>query len=182
MAEHLAQEEYKKNMKKIIAMVLLVIAFGGVYSQTDVTVRTSESAPIFRAAFTDVDSIVASNVYYSEPFDISSIQSQTLYLTDSLYSAATTTADTVLVILQGIFDYGNSKKSYIRLDTAVIVSNVTAQNTLSLTAYAPEVRFEIRNKTTTVASQNRNNKVLYLNLFANTTNYLRERRSFGNLP
>lgn len=180
-------KESKNKMKKILIAILFLLATGTAFSQVaTVARRSTESAPIFSCIFTDVDSIVATNVYTSDWFDISAMQSQSLYLADSLYSPATTTADTVLVILRGRYQFGKegttTKQAYIRCDTITVFSNVVAVNTMSLSTYAPEVQFEIRNKTTTVASQNRNNKKLYLNLFSNTTNYLRPHPTYGNLP
>jgi hypothetical protein len=171
-------------MKKIIIAILLMFVFSGVYAQS-VTVQegSTKSTPVISAKFTDVDSVVATNIYVSNWFDLTALQGQTIYLTDSLYSVATTTADTVLVIIQGRFSVPNTGQYFqVNQDTITVFSNVVAQNTLSLSSYAPESRFLVKNKTTTVASQNRNNKVLWLNLFGNTTNYLRPHKNYGNLP
>ena len=178
VADHLAQEESNTEMKKIIIVILLLFTVASAYSQVATWQRrATESGPVFYIIFTDVDSL-STEADASNFIDISAIQGQTIYLSDSLYSGATTTGDTCFIIFQGRYEFGNSKSAQLNIDTITVVSNVVAQNALSLSGYGPDVRVLIKNKNATA----RNNKQLYLNLFANTTNYLRDRKSYGNLP
>jgi len=177
----LQAEEYKTTMKKIIIAILLLFAVSNVFSQTVFQRRSTESAPFFSWYFNQTDTL-GSKIISSDWFDASAIIGQTVYVTDSLYSLGG--ADTVVIYL-----YGRTTGDYkyqMLIDTIgispLITSNATIQvlqETLQNTKYFPEMRWVIQNKS---SGGNPRKFKLFLSMYANTTNYLRPHKQYGNLP
>lgn len=162
-----------------------MFVFSGVYAQNATVTRSNtESAPRFGIKFTQTDSLT-NTVLFSDWFDASAILGQTLYLTDSLVAKGA--RDTVNIFIQGRGQVG-SQYVQLNLDTILTVvggvegassSAGVTQTLLSLSGYMSEVRFRVDNKS---SSGNPRKYTLWLSLLANTTNYLRPHRTYGNLP
>lgn len=163
---------------KNIVLVLFLFAITTIgYSQVKVYKHYTESAPMFSAKFSDVDSL---STLGTDWFDATAILGQTLYLADSVYSADT---GTFRFIIQGRYKVsyvsgGSVSSIYFvkNLDTVSSSANGVVINTLSLSAFAPECRIIMKPNSTV-----RNNSVVWWLMFANTTNYLREQKSYGNI-
>lgn len=172
-------------MKKFIIAILLMFTVTGAYSQNAlVQKRNTESAPFYSIKFTQTDSLVNTTLY-SDWFDASSIQGQTLYLTDSL--VANGARDTINVYIEGRV-WANTQYIQLNLDTVLtLVGGVTGasssagvtQTLLSLSGSLPEWRFKVQNKS---VGGNPRKFTAWLALTANTTNYLRPSKKYGNLP
>lgn len=94
--------------------------------------------------FTDIDS-ATTNVYYSDYFDLSTVDGQTLYFTYSAISGTGKWDDSLMVILQGRTPYGLADTAYMiwNLDTQLVkcsAGDSIKQATLSLTGFSPSVR------------------------------------------
>jgi hypothetical protein len=172
-------------MKKFIIAILLMFTITGAYSQNAfVTVKNTQSAPFVTVKFSQTDS-TAGAIVVSDWFDASALIGQTLYLTDSL--VANGARDTVNVFIQGRTLIGSQYVQF-NLDTvSTIVGAITGststsgitQTLLSLSGTSPEIRFRVDNKTPIT---NPRKYTLWLALIGNTTNYLRDHKTYGNLP
>ena len=133
-------------MKKLILIILLLTATIG-FAQTTVYKQTFDGAKTWGMYFTDIDS-ATTNIYYSDWFDISSVDNQTLYF---LYSAISGTGkwdDSLLVITQVRVPYGLADTAYmvINADTNILVCSAgdsIKTVTLTPTAFAPWVRLYV---------------------------------------
>ena len=145
-------------IKKIFSAVLLVfilVVFTGTINAQNITsngkanVKYHNGGVEIAFSWTGLDS---SSTYYSDWFDISLIDAQTIYATSALFLAGTT--DTMSVVLQGISErlYTSSNAFYVNLDTFKVVGATTlansiarsdVQQTLTPTAYAPYCRLMI---------------------------------------
>ena len=145
-------------IKKIFSAVLLVfilVIFTGTINAQNITsngkanVKYHNGGVEIAFSWTGLDS---SSTYYSDWFDISLIDAQTIYATSALFLAGTT--DTMSVVLQGISErlYTSSNAFYVNLDTFKVVGATTlansiarsdVQQTLTPTAYAPYCRLAI---------------------------------------
>lgn len=172
-------------MKKIIIAILLLFAVSNIYSQANVEKRTTESGPTYGVRLVCNDSTTTGGILvYSDWFDWSALQGQTIYLTDSLYVTGST-ADSLVVILEGR-NWGGYQSTYMytKIDTqAIIFTGTTSQTQGALTYfnYAPEVRYRIERRNNTT-NTNLRKWTLFLNLHSTTTNYLRPQRRYGSLP
>jgi hypothetical protein len=133
-------------MKKLFLIIFLLTAVIG-FSQTDVYRQTFDGGATWGFYFTDIDS-ATTNIYYTEYFDISSVDNQTLYL---MYDAVSSTGkhdDSLIVILQGRTPFGLADTAYIayNLDTLLLkcaAADTSNFATMSLTAYSPWVRLRV---------------------------------------
>jgi len=159
-------------MNKIFAIIFVIVfALSLDLNAQTVTVKHGDSGPYFTVKLTrDTASVEESNF-----FDASAILGQTCYLADSMYSIVADSVDIVVVGRQSV----GGITYYTYIDTvANIRSGVTAINTLSLSGIAPDIAFR------TLARSGSVSRVcdLWLTLMSPTTNYLRERKRYGNLP
>jgi hypothetical protein len=133
-------------MKKLFLIIFLLTAVIG-FSQTTVYKQTFDGATVWGFYFTDIDS-ATTNIYYSNYFDISTVDNQTLYLTYSAISGTGKHDDSLLVLIQGRTPYGLADTAYMvfNLDSQIVkcsAGDSIKQATLSLTGYAPWVRIYV---------------------------------------
>lgn len=169
-------------MKNLIVILLLFISSLS-FGQAKVYPDHNDNAPTFSVKFPDLDSL--SYPYYSDWFDMSALMGQTVYLSDSIYSAAASQADTLRIIIEGrnpVRSPTGTTYLYEQLDTLFLAANLSQPNTLSLSSFSKDVRLRINDGTTGSGAVNTSNIQAWFYVFANTTNYLRERKGYGYLP
>lgn len=163
----LQAEEYKIKMKKIIIAILLLFAVSNVFSQATFTTEYTQSSPVFKVKMSADTSITEK---YSDWADFSAIAGQTCYLLDSLKMFST---DSVLITIQGRVIVSGTPV-IITCATQYVNTGIEA-NGLTWTTYAPEYRYKI-------TQPRLKSWVGWFGLYANTTNYLRPHKRYGNLP
>ena len=158
-------------MNKIFA-IIFVIVFAlslDLNAQTVVKYHT-DNGPYFGVKA----SRDSGGVFVTNWFDASAILGQTCYLADSIYGA---TADSLYIIIQGKQYVGDGTTIYTNIDTiSNLKSGVVTLTTLSLSGWAPEIRLK------SIAGGSSRAITAWFTLMSPTTNYLRERKRYGNLP
>lgn len=139
-------------MKKLILTLLLI---AGVSFAQEFTVSSGsyDGGKVYFCTFTDVDSVDLVSGMNSAVFDWSDIASGTSSTITTACTYTTTSAnDTLMVRLYGRY---SKNDSWNLLDTVQLTllsttnGGTTTYGTLSLSAYAPEVKIEIKQKAAT---------------------------------
>lgn len=141
-------------------------------AQVELAKKFYDAGVMLSTYYPDVDSLAATNIYYSTYSDWTTIDGLATLTLTYAYTTAGNTDDTLMLILQGKRDIGNRTTPVIyNLDTAFLVgaSTRTVRTTaaLTLTATAPEVRWVVK-ESTSQGTANRNNGTLEVSLYAPT--------------
>lgn len=152
-------------MKKLI-ILLLILTGASMAQEFDVTAGNYDGGRVYFCTFTDVDSVDLVSGMYSEVFDWSDIASGTSSTITTACTYTTTSAnDTLMVRIYGRY---SKNDSWNLLDTVQLTllsttdGGTTTYGTLSLSAYAPEVRIQIKQKAATNDQANNGTAVIRL--------------------
>ena len=154
-------------MKKLFLALLLIISFSYASAQTISVVKgTFDAGVSFYTGLQTLDTNQAT-VYYTQYFDVTGIDAQTIYLTYD-YITAGNTDDSVLVYIQGYFNSGTSAM-VLGCDSLYLVGSTASsvkQLTLSISGFAPMYRIRYKNYNAILDVEPNAAGTLKLNLYA----------------
>lgn len=145
--------------------------------------QTAVYAPFFNGGsanyftLTAVDSLTT---YYTDFFDITHMDGQTIYVGYD-YVTPGTTADTLKVTLEAAFPGTESAGPYFTVDTTYFVGNSTSYYYLraisTFFSFAPRVRAKIEN----TSSANRDGTLFRFFMYAKIEDYVPTAQFYGNV-
>lgn len=173
-----------KKVKGIFIFLILWLAVVANAQRPTVSEQKFEAGQAYTVSWTDIDSL---NTYYSQTFDITKIDGQTMYLTYDYISPDSSSAnkggnkDTLALILEGMFPPFTTS-SYIlgtQIDTVFLVnsghsgrSSFVQQTSITVANRFPQARWKVVNWTSGDGLINRSNQTLKLGLYAPINDYV----------
>lgn len=165
----------KTKIYALIGVIALLLCFTNItYSTDDTLVTYYRAGMTIEGTIPDIDS---AEVLYTQWFDATLLDGQTMYFT-ALYNTTGTTADTQRVIIQG--RNPSIPALQMNIDTILLVgsSATVYQSAITLSAYFPEWRLRTEEKSS--ASDNEANGYMKWSIYAPTNDVVPPKLNLGN--